>query len=580
MVDVHGESMRADDALHEECGVFGVWAPGRDVARLAYFALKALQHRGQESAGIAVGDGGTVMVRKDLGLVDQVFTDADLSSLTGDLAVGHVRYGTAGAKSWEAAQPHLSTINDVIIALAHNGTLVNTDELRRQLIELGVPFLSNSDSEVATKLIGYFTQRTSHLREGIRKTMELIRGGYAMALINEQALYAFRDPYGIRPLVLGMIPADGLDGDGLKGTRPQPTHGLNGDGFLPTPFSPDAAAGWVVASETCALDIVGAEYVRDIRPGEILRISAEGLVSEQGVPAAPETAECIFEQVYFARPDSFMGGKSVYACRYDMGRQLAREAPVDADMVIGVPDSGLPPAEGYAHESGIPFGEGLIKNRYVARTFIQPTQELRAMGVRMKLNPLRDIIAGKRLVVIDDSIVRGTTMVQLVRMLRQAGAREVHVRVNSPEVVWPCFYGIDTDVQAQLISANKSVDEICRFIGADSLAFLSVEGMLACVPPVGEAVETAAGEAAGRAGAADCCEGAAGREGAAAGCSKRGYCTACFTGVYPVAIPPSFGRDKFMEGFDPLNLTQADPVADDSVVEKEHDHTWEQSHEA
>ena len=580
MVDVHGESMRADDALHEECGVFGVWAPGRDVARLAYFALKALQHRGQESAGIAVGDGGTVMVRKDLGLVDQVFTDADLSSLTGDLAVGHVRYGTAGAKSWEAAQPHLSTINDVIIALAHNGTLVNTDELRRQLIELGVPFLSNSDSEVATKLIGYFTQRTSHLREGIRKTMELIRGGYAMALINEQALYAFRDPYGIRPLVLGMIPADGLDGDGLKGTRPQPTHGLNGDGFLPTPFSPDAAAGWVVASETCALDIVGAEYVRDIRPGEILRISAEGLVSEQGVPAAPETAECIFEQVYFARPDSFMGGKSVYACRYDMGRQLAREAPVDADMVIGVPDSGLPPAEGYAHESGIPFGEGLIKNRYVARTFIQPTQELRAMGVRMKLNPLRDIIAGKRLVVIDDSIVRGTTMVQLVWMLRQAGAREVHVRVNSPEVVWPCFYGIDTDVQAQLISANKSVDEICRFIGADSLAFLSVEGMLACVPPVGEAVETAAGEAAGRAGAADCCEGAAGREGAAAGCSKRGYCTACFTGVYPVAIPPSFGRDKFMEGFDPLNLTQADPVADDSVVEKEHDHTWEQSHEA
>ena len=269
MVDVHGESMRADDALHEECGVFGVWAPGRDVARLAYFALKALQHRGQESAGIAVGDGGTVMVRKDLGLVDQVFTDADLSSLTGDLAVGHVRYGTAGAKSWEAAQPHLSTINDVIIALAHNGTLVNTDELRRQLIELGVPFLSNSDSEVATKLIGYFTQRTSHLREGIRKTMELIRGGYAMALINEQALYAFRDPYGIRPLVLGMIPADGLDGDGLKGTRPQPTHGLNGDGFLPTPFSPDAAAGWVVASETCALDIVGAEYVRDIRPGEL-----------------------------------------------------------------------------------------------------------------------------------------------------------------------------------------------------------------------------------------------------------------------------------------------------------------------
>ena len=519
----------ADDALHEECGVFGVWAPDRDVARLAYFGLKALQHRGQESAGIAVGDGGTVMVRKDLGLIDQVFSDADLSTLTGQLAVGHVRYGTAGAKSWEAAQPHLSTINDVIIALAHNGTLVNTDELRRQLIDLGVPFLSNSDSEVATKLIGYFTQRTKHLREGIRKTMELIRGGYAMTLINEQALYAFRDPYGIRPLVLGKLPA-AEDGDSQE----------------------PATEGWIVASETCALDIVGAEYVRDIRPGEILRISAEGLVSEQGVPAATESAECIFEQVYFARPDSIMGGKSVYACRYDMGRRLALEAPVEADMVIGVPDSGLPPAEGYAHESGIPFGEGLIKNRYVARTFIQPTQELRAMGVRMKLNPLRDNIAGKRLVVIDDSIVRGTTMVQLVKMLRQAGAAEVHVRINSPEVVWPCFYGIDTDVQAQLISANKSVEEIRTYIGADSLAFLSVEGLLACVPQIGESV--------------------------CGGCAERGYCTACFTGVYPVAIPDSFGRDKFMPGYDPLNFTTPEPVSGHCVTEKERDRSWETAH--
>ena len=535
------------DTLHEECGVFGVWAPGRDVARLTYFGLKALQHRGQESAGIAVGDGGTVMVRKDLGLIDQVFTDADLSTLTGQLAVGHVRYGTAGAKSWEAAQPHLSTINDVIIALAHNGTLVNTDELRRQLIELGVPFLSNSDSEVATKLIGYFTQRTNHLREGIRKTMELIRGGYAMTLVNEQALYAFRDPHGIRPLVLGKLPAaEGAEGAGAPSA--EGAGAPSADGTAP---AAEDAAGWVVASETCALDIVGAEYVRDIRPGEILRISAAGLVSEQGVPAAAESAECIFEQVYFARPDSIMGGKSVYACRYDMGRQLAREAPVEADMVIGVPDSGLPPAEGYARESGIPFGEGLIKNRYVARTFIQPTQELRAMGVRMKLNPLRDNIAGKRLVVIDDSIVRGTTMVQLVRMLRQAGAAEVHVRVNSPEVVWPCFYGIDTDVQAQLISANKSVEEICAYIGADSLAFLSVEGLLACVPAIGEAQP---------------------------GGGARGYCTACFTGVYPVAIPDSFGRDKFMPGYDPLNFTKPEPVSGHCVTDKELDRSWEAAH--
>ena len=507
-----------DDALHEECGVFGIWAPGRDVARLTCFGLRALQHRGQESAGIAVGDGGTVLVRKDLGLVNEVFSDADLASLSGQLAVGHVRYGTAGAKSWEAAQPHLSTINDVIIALAHNGTLVNTDELRRQLIELGVPFLSNSDSEVATKLIGYFTQRTSHLREGIRKTMELVRGGYAMALINEQALYAFRDPFGIRPLVLGRLPE-----------------------IPATDDAPAIREGWIVASETCALDIVGAEYVRDIRPGEILRVNAEGLVSEQGVPAHEELAECIFEQVYFARPDSYMGGKSIYACRYDMGRRLAREAPVEADMVIGVPDSGMPPAEGYAHESGVPFGEGLIKNRYIARTFIQPTQEMRAMGVRVKLNPLRDNIAGKRLVVIDDSIVRGTTMVQLVRMLRQAGAKEIHVRINSPEVVWPCFYGIDTDVQKQLISANKSVDEICEYIGADSLAFLSVQGLLACVP-------------------------------------HGGYCTACFTGVYPVAIPESFGRDKFMDGYRPCNLTDVSTLSGDVVVEKDQDHSWEEHH--
>lgn len=527
------------DQLHEECGVFGVWAPDRDVARLTYFGLRALQHRGQESAGIAVGDGGTVMVRKDLGLLDRVFSNADLSTLSGQLAVGHVRYGTAGAKSWEASQPHLSTINSVIIALAHNGTLVNTDELRRQLIELGVPFLSNSDSEVATKLIGYFTQRTGHLREGIRKTMELVRGGYAMTLINEQALYAFRDPHGIRPLVLGKLVDEGLDQADAASVSKLPSQ--DGAATVDATTRVTRAGGWVVASETCALDIVGAEYVRDVRPGEILRISAEGLVSEQGVPAAEELANCIFEQVYFARPDSIMNGKSVYACRYDMGRQLAHEEPVEADLVIGVPDSGLPPAEGYSHESGIPFGEGLIKNRYVGRTFIEPTQELRAMGVRMKLNPLRDNIEGKRLVVIDDSIVRGTTMVQLVKMLRNAGAKEIHIRINSPEVIWPCFYGIDTDVQSQLISANKTVDEICEYIGADSLAFLSVEGLLKVMP-------------------------------------KGGYCDACFTGRYPVAIPESFGRDKFMEGFKPRNLDKPLHFDDDAVVEKYDDRSWEEEH--
>ena len=530
------------DTLNEECGIFGVWAPDRDVARLTFFGLRALQHRGQESAGIAVGDGGTVMVRKDLGLVSQVFSNADINALSGQLAVGHVRYGTAGAKSWEESQPHLSTIGDVIVALAHNGTLVNTDELRRQLIELGVHFNSGSDSEVAVKLIGYFTQETHHLREGIRKTMELIRGGYAMTLINEEALYAFRDPHGIRPLVLGRLTSDEgvAAADAYEAASAMPSDAASAEDLLGEEVCA-SAAGWVVTSETCALDIIGAEYVRDIRPGEILRISADGLVSEQGVPAAEKSAHCIFEQVYFARPDSIVDGKSIYACRYDMGRKLALECPVEADMVIGTPDSGLPSAEGYAYESGIPYGTGLIKNRYVARTFIEPTQELRAMGVRLKLNPLKDVIEGKRIVVVDDSIVRGTTMVQLVRMLRQAGAKEVHVRINCPEDIWPCFYGVDTGEQSQLISATKTVDEVCEFIGADTLAFLSVDALLECVP-------------------------------------EAGYCTACFTGEYPVAIPESFGRDKFIEGYVPRNLTKPEPVTGCCVSAKAEDKSWELEH--
>ena len=530
------------DHPHDECGVFGVWAPDRDVARLTYFGLRALQHRGQESAGIAVGDGGTVMVRKDLGLVSRVFSNADINALQGQLAIGHVRYGTAGAKSWEESQPHLSTIGEVIVALAHNGTLVNTDELRRQLIDLGVPFNSSSDSEVALKLISYFTQETHHLREGIRKTMELIRGGYAMALINEEALYAFRDPHGVRPLVLGRLTNDEgvAAADAAAAASAMPSDAASAEDLVGDAVVA-STAGWVVASETCALDIVGAEYVRDIRPGEILRISAEGLVSEQGVPAAEKSAHCIFEQVYFARPDSIVDGKSIYACRYDMGRKLALECPVEADMVIGTPDSGLPSAEGYAFESGIPYGTGLIKNRYVARTFIEPTQELRAMGVRLKLNPLKDVIEGKRIVVVDDSIVRGTTMVQLVRMLRQAGAKEIHIRINCPEDIWPCFYGVDTGEQSQLISATKNVDEVCEFIGADTLAFLSVDSLLECVPDAG-------------------------------------YCTACFTGEYPVAIPESFGRDKFIEGYVPRNLTKPEPVTGRCVVEKKADRSWEEAH--
>lgn len=466
-----------DDGLHEECGIFGIWAPGVDVARLTYFALRALQHRGQESAGIAVGNGQTVLVRKDLGLVSNVFSDTDLAAMPGKVAIGHVRYGTSGARSWEAAQPHFSMINEVIIALAHNGTLVNSDQLRGELVRLGTPFRSNTDSEVAAKLIGFYTEKTNHLREGIRATMKMIEGGYAMALVRENALYAFRDPHGIRPLVLGRLPEN---------------------------------QGWVVASETCAFDIIGAEYVRDIRPGEIIRISDDGLISEDGVPSR-SCAHCIFEEVYFSRPDSIVNGRSVYSMRYEMGRQLAREAPAEADLVIGVPDSGMPPAEGFAHELGLPFGEGLIKNRYVARTFIQPTQELRRLGVRLKLNALRDVVEGKRIVLVDDSIVRGTTSKQIVHLLKDAGAREVHVRINCPEVKWPCFYGIDTDVQNQLISARLNVEEVQQFIEADSLAFLSLEGLYASVPQLG-------------------------------------WCAACYTGHYPVRIPDSFAAGKFIEG--------------------------------
>ena len=438
------EAIEDEDVLHDECGVFGIWAPGRDVARMTYFALHALQHRGQESAGIAVGDGSTVMVRKDLGLVTQVFSDSDLSALPGKVAIGHVRYGTAGSKGWESAQPHLSAINDVIIALAHNGTLVNFDQLRIELINMGVPFRTHTDSEVAARLIGFFTEKKHQLRAGIAHAMAMMEGGYAMALVRDNALYAFRDPHGIRPLCLGKLADD---------------------------------QGWVVASETCALDIVGAEFVRDVNPGEIIRISDDGISSSQALETEAR-AECIFEHVYFARPDSRFHGKSVYSMRYNMGCRLAQEAPADVDLVIGVPDSGLPPAEGFAHELGLPFGEGLIKNRYVARTFIQPTQELREQGVRMKLSAVRSVVKGKRVIVIDDSIVRGTTSKRIVQLLKEAGAAEVHMRISSPPLKYPCFYGIDISTTKELIAAKMSVEEIREYIGADSLAYLSLDGLV------------------------------------------------------------------------------------------------------
>lgn len=457
------------DHMEEECGVFGVFAPEEDVARLTYFGLQALQHRGQESAGIAVGDGKTVMTVKNLGLVTQVFEETDLKSLPGKVAIGHTRYSTTGSSNaWENAQPHMSSIGRQLIALAHNGNLVNTKQVRKELIEDGVHLSSSTDSEAIAALINVYTQQTSHIREGIALTMKRIAGAYSVVLITESALYAFRDPNGVHPLCLGQL---------------------------------EGCAGWVVSSETVGLDIVGASFVREIKPGEVVKISEAGVETLFAIPSDRETM-CIFEYVYFARPDSEIKGISMYEARRRMGEALALEAPATADMVMGVPDSGVPAAVGFAKASGIPFGDGLSKNRYVGRTFIAPSQSIRQLGIRMKLNPIRPQIEGKSLVVVDDSIVRGNTMKQLVKMLRDFGAKEIHMRITSPPVLWPCFYGIDISTRDQLIAAHKSVEEIRQHIDADSLAFISLEGMVE-----------------------------------ASGTPHNELCLACFNGEYPIPIP-------------------------------------------
>ncbi|MCD8316382.1 MAG: amidophosphoribosyltransferase [Eggerthellaceae bacterium] len=478
-MNTFGNTFESLDHVEDECAVFGVYAQGEDVARMACYGLQALQHRGQESAGIAVGDGETIMVEKDLGLVTQVFTESSLSALIGDVAVGHVRYSTSGGKSsWEAAQPHISAIDNVLIALAHNGTLMNTSALKAQLVAEGEQFRSNSDSEIAAKAIGLITRKTHHLRSGIQFAMENLYGAYAMVLASPDSLYAFRDPNGIRPLCIGVLP----------------------DG-----------AGWVVSSESCGLDIVGATYLRDVEPGEIVRLNKEGMYAEQAVPPK-RYAACVVEAGYFARPGRVVDGQSVYQARREMGRILAKEAPVKADLVLGVPDSGVPAALGYAFESHIAFTDGIVKNRYVGRTFIAPSQAMRQLGIRLKLNPLPDVLRGKRLIVVDDSIVRGNTSKRLVKMLREAGASEVHLRIVSPEVMWPCFYGIDTDTRDQLIAANMDLDEMNEWIGSDSLAFLSLDGLRQAV----------------------------------SGVLHEGFCDACFSGDYPVPIPDYIAKKSFM----------------------------------
>jgi amidophosphoribosyltransferase len=453
------------------CGVFGVHAAERDVARVTYFGLFALQHRGQESAGIAVSDEGRLTALRDLGLVTQVFDEQKLHGLRGQVAIGHTRYSTTGSSQWSNAQPLVQHGRARTVALGHNGNLVNERALREQLRSDGVTLRATSDSEVIAALIA---NDEAPLDEAVANAMRLLEGAYSIVALSQGTLIAFRDPHGFRPLVLGRILDD-----------------------------------WVVASETCALDLVGAEFVREVGRGEAVLIDERGLRSVQAVEPAGEGALCIFEFFYLARPDTQLSGMEVHGARVRMGERLAAEAPVEADLVLPIPDSGTPAAIGFSRAIGVPFSEGLIKNRYIQRTFIQPDQELRAQGVRLKFNPLAEV-AGKRLVVVDDSIVRGNTTRQIVQMLFDAGAAEVHVRISSPPVIGQCFYGIDLADPAEMIAADRSVEEIREYIGASSLAYLSHDGLV---------------EATKR--------------------PRTELCRACLTGDYPTAVPPDHAKLRF-----------------------------------
>jgi len=458
------EILLNDDKQHEACGVFGIYAPGLDVARLTYYGLYALQHRGQESAGIAVSNGDKIICRKGMGLVNEVFTEGLLEKLQGPLAIGHVRYSTTGASNIENAQPLVFHYRDGMIALGHNGNLTNYHTLRKELAEQGAVFQTTADSELIVSHLAHSCKNS--LAEGILKTMSAIQGAYSLVMMTEDKLYGIRDPLGIRPLCLGRIPE-----------------------------------GYVLASESAALDTIGADFIRDIEPGEVVIIDSCGITSlRQHIQAG--SALCVFEFVYFARPDSVIDGLLVQQARQALGRQLAREFPLDADLVIPVPDSGTSAALAYAGERGIPFGEGLVKNRYIGRTFIRPTQVMRDLGVRLKLNPVRGALKGKRVIMIDDSIVRGTTSGKIVQMIRDAGAKEVHMLVSSPPIRYSCFYGIDTSQRGELIAAQHDLAEIREFIGADSLHYLSIEGLLEAMAPL----------------------------------KPQDFCEACFSGHYPVKV--------------------------------------------
>jgi amidophosphoribosyltransferase len=436
------------DKLREECGVFGIYGHP-DASYLTYLGLYALQHRGQEGSGIVSHDGRDFHVEKGIGLVNELFTNDRLQRLGGSMAIGHNRYSTAGDNTLKNVQPLMANYALGTLALAHNGNLINAHLLRAEMEAYGAIFQSTTDTEVIIHLIAHSQGRTllDRVIEGLRR----VRGAYSLLLLSERGLIAVRDSYGLRPLSLGRLKTQQAGGD-----------------------------AWVVASESCAFDLIEAEYIRDIEPGEVLLINDQGVTPHHPFPPV-QTAPCVFEYVYFARPDSQVFGREVYALRRRLGRQLAKEAPVNADVVIAVPDSGVPAALGYAAEANIPYEIGLVRNHYVGRTFIQPQQGIRNLGVKVKLNVVREVLAGRRVVVVDDSIVRGTTSRKIIRMIRQAGATEVHVRISSPPIISPCYYGIDTPTKEELIGSSKSINEICEFITADSLAYLSLDGMLGAV---------------------------------------------------------------------------------------------------
>ena len=479
------ELLPGEKGPQDACGVFGVWAPGEEVAKLTFYGLYALQHRGQESAGIAVSDGHNTTVFKDMGLVSQVFTESALESLVGYIAIGHTRYSTTGSSCWDNAQPTFRATATGHLALSHNGNLTNTHDLTSRLREVresagelypDFENLATTDTDILTALLAAHPDMTTEAAAMLE--LPNVRGAFSLVFMDDQTLYGARDPQGIRPLVLGRL-----------------------------------ERGWVIASETAALDIVGATYVREIEPGEIVAIDEHGLRSSRFAKADPKG--CLFEFVYLARPDTTINGNAVHGVRVEVGRRLAKEFPVDADVVIPVPESGTPAAVGYAQASGIPFAQGFVKNAYVGRTFIQPSQTIRQLGIRLKLNPLREVIEGKRLIVVDDSIVRGNTQRAIVKMLREAGALEVHVRISSPPVQWPCFYGIDFATRAELIANGLSIDEIRQSIGADSLSFISLDALV-------ESTNVA----------------------------KDRLCRACFDGVYPVELPDEAKLGKHvLEGF-------------------------------